>query len=207
MKQPSRHIIIFILSLTFGFAISTLTEQSLLTRNPAAIRQYYDFTNLRGTALQVALKERIISNLEIVKNENDLGLKLGHFAFTNAQDEKKLGCQEYHKVTLQFESADMAVSGEKSKMEVESDCITGEDISMIEPIWIPLSKVYLEKATDGDFQFMESHQTFLRFTNISDEWPKKWNLIGVHLNNAASELNIDRNEVQKILGKPLVLSF
>lgn len=199
--------LVFVISFLAGLGFIQLTDSVLLKRSPAAIRQYYDFTNLRGSALEIALKERVVSNLEIIRENKNLGLKLGHFAFMNNADEKKFGCEEYPKVILQFESDDMAVSGEKSRMEVESDCQASADTTMIETVWIPLDKVYTEKALDGDFQFSENKPVSIRFSNISDEWPKKWHLIGINLNGQNSNLRIDRNEMQKILGHPLVLSF
>jgi hypothetical protein len=202
----------FLAALFFGSFILGLffvlgPNDPLQSRNPAAIRPYYDFTNLRGSALEIALKERVIANLEIVHKNNDVGLTFGHFAFTNSAAEKTFGCHEYKNVTLKFESADMAISGEKSKMEVESNCVASSDITMIEPIWLPLSKIYNDKPTDGDFQFMEGQKISIHFSNVSDEWPKKWHLIGVKLNNPNHELSIDRNEMLKILGKPIVVSF
>ncbi|MBK7960620.1 MAG: hypothetical protein IPK04_05060 [Bdellovibrionales bacterium] len=189
-----------------GLLIGLGPESPFQSRRPAAIRPYYDFTNLRGSALEVALKERVVSNLEIVHKDKDVGLAFGHFAFTNSASEKTFGCNEYKNVTLKFESADMAISGEKSRMEVQSDCVASADITMIEPIWLPLSKIYIDKPTDGDFQFMEGQKTAVHFSNISDEWPKKWHLIGVKLSNPTHELSVDRNEMLKIIGKPIVLS-
>lgn len=207
MKTIVLRLSVFAFSFAIGFALILSTKTPAPLRNPAAVRQYYDFTALRGSALEVALKERVVSKIEVVRNSSDLGLTFGHFAFTNAQNKESLGCEAFGKITLDFESGDMAISGEKSKMEVTSDCVASSDITMIEPVWIPISKIYRDKPTDGDFQFMEGKQTSLRFSNISDEWPKKWHLVRIHLNGVTQELTIDRNEVQKILGKPLVLSF
>lgn len=207
LNQPYFKIVLFVASFVGGLFIVLTPESPFQSRKPAAIRPYYDFTNLRGSALEVALKERVVSNLEIVHKDKDVGLTFGHFAFTNAASEKTFGCNEYKNVTLKFESADMAISGEKSRMEIESTCVASADITMIEPIWLPLSKIYTDKPTDGDFQFMEGQKTAVHFTNISDEWPKKWHLIGVKLSNPSHELSIDRNEMLKILGKPIVLSF
>lgn len=151
--------------------------------------------------------ERIVSNLEIVKKDAMLGITLGHFAFTNSKTKETFGCSEYDKVILSFESADMAISGEKSRMEVKSECKASSDITMIEPIWLPLDKIYKDKPTDGNFQFMESQNTSVELSNISDEWPKKWHLVGIQLTNKTEGFSIDRNEVAKILGKPLVLSL
>lgn len=209
MNMHLQKIGVFVGSLVLGFAFAYWFDAQNLSRNPAAIRQYYDFSNLRGSALEVALKERVVSQIELVRGDKDLGLKLGHFAFTNPQDEKKMGCSEYTKVTLQFESADMAVSGEKSVMEVEGQCEASKDATMIETVWIPLSKIYGEKPGDGNFQFPEQQNISVHFTNVSDSWPQQWHLVGVRLHsmNKIGDIAVDRNEMQKILGKPFVLVY
>lgn len=217
-------LLIFIIFLGLGFSSIHFFEGNFNQRNPAAIRQYYDFTNLRGTALEVALKERVISNIEVVKSDQDIGLRLGHFAFTNTDDQKKLGCQEYTQLTLEFESDDAAVNGEKSKMEIIGECQASRDTTMIEPVMIPTLKLLSEKPSDGDIQFMDQKPVAIHLENMPDDWPKKWNLVGVKFSNSQNfnrkELNskekgftstaglyINRLEVKQILGKPFVLSF
>lgn len=215
MKLYQKVFILFAISLGTGFSVVHFMGNAAGERTPAAIRQYYDFTNLRGSALEIALKERIVSNLEIVRHEKDIGLRLGHFAFTNSQDQKKLGCQEYSQVALEFESADAAVNGEKSKMEIVGQCQASTDATMIEPLIIPMSRLIQDKPTDGDIKFMENSPVAVHLQNMPDDWPKQWHLIGLRLSKSSTnkdekqflDLNIDRNEVQKILGKPLVISF
>lgn len=207
MKIKFINCIPFLIAFVVGFICVNYSKIQSEGRLPAAVRQYYDYTNLKGSALEVALKERLVTHLEIVKKDQDVGLKLGHFAFRNQNAQDTLGCSEYQKVLLEFESDDMAVSGEKPRMEVQGVCKASADGTMIETIWIPYSKILAEKPSDGDFQFLEKYESTLKFENVSDVWPKKWHLIGVRLSNLKREFVVDRNEVHKILGHPYIISF
>lgn len=213
----------FGVALGIGFLISQSVELKGTERSPAAVRKNYDFTNLRGSALEIALKERLITQVNVQKNESDVAFSLGHFAFTNSNNSRVLGCSVYQKVVLEFESADMAISGEKSKMEVSGACRSNEDGTMIQPLRIPFSKIHQDRPSDGDYQFTFEDPIFVRFSNVSESWPRSWHLVGVKLlpstrpssesneNSEAGaqtqEIIVDRNEVQKILGRPLTIEL
>lgn len=178
----------------------------MIRRDPSAIRQHYDFTNLKGTALEVAMRERIVSQIEIVKNDNGFGLNLGHFAFRSDNGENLFGCQYFNKVNLIFEAEGAAVNGIKPTMEVEGPCESSEDLTKINAMIIPIHQLMLEKPVDGDFNFNQSKSMSLRFLNLTDSWPTMWNLIGVRLNSNQQQFIIDRNEIAKIIGQPLLIT-
>lgn len=186
--------------------IRSTNEKFMVRRDPSAIRQHYDFTNLKGTALEVAMRERIVSQIEIVKNDNGFGLNLGHFAFRSDNGENLLGCQYFNKVTLIFEAEGAAVNGMKPTMEVDGPCESSEDLTKINAVMIPIKQLMLEHPADGDFNFNQGKPLSMRMLNLPDSWPTMWNLIGVRLNSTSQQFIIDRNEIAKIIGQPLLIT-
>lgn len=199
--------VILFFAFIMGFVIIRSTnEKFMIRRDPSAIRQHYDFTNLKGTALEIAMRERIISQIEIVKNDVGFGLNLGHFAFKSDNGENLLGCQYFNKVTLVFEAEGAAVNGVKPTMEVDGPCENSEDLTKINAVMIPLKQLMIEKPTDGDFNFNQGKPLSLRMLNLTDSWPTMWSLIGVRLNSTSQQFIIDRNEIAKIIGQPLLIT-
>lgn len=197
----------------FGFfavgysMISNTSKKFSINRDPAAVRQVYDFSHLRGSALEVAIKERMVSGLEVVRDEGHVGVSLGHFAFTNGAGERTLGCREYGKVVLVFEAEGMVVNGERPKMEVEGACEFSDDLARVNPLTIPIQRILGERPADGEFQFREGKDVAVRFSNLSDEWPRKWLLTGVKFGGAKGDIGVDRGELAKILGHNVLVSF
>lgn len=184
------------------------TEEYSINRDPAAVRNNFDLSNLSGSRLQESVKQRLISGLEFRKSEGGAGLALGHFIFVDNSGEKKLGCNEFGRVFFSFEADGVSVSGEPPLMEVEGVCNFSPDMSKIDPIFLPIAKILKEHPGDGEFQFNES-KTTVRFTNLPEEWPKTWVLRSVRLiNSKGSEaVVVDREEVDRLLGQPTVLTW
>ena len=189
------------------YIIYSTNDKYLIRRDPSAIRQHYDFTNLSGSALEIAMRERIISQIEIVKNENEFGLNLGHFAFKSDNGENLFGCQFFNKVILVFEAEGAAVNGMKPTMEVEGPCQSSEDLTKINALMIPIKKLMGETPVDGDINFNNAQQISMRFLNLPDAWPQIWNFIGVRMNSSQQQFIIDRNEITKIIGQPLLITI
>ncbi|MCX7978691.1 MAG: hypothetical protein N2578_06765, partial [Bdellovibrionaceae bacterium] len=68
--------------------------KSSVKRDPAAVRKVYDFSHLEGESLERAMRDRILSGIELKRNEDDLEIGLGHFAFRNNQGDRVLACRE-----------------------------------------------------------------------------------------------------------------
>ncbi len=203
--------IFFVLVCAFsaGFIFIFFTNNKYLVhRNPSAIRQHYDFTHLKGTALEVAMRERIISQIEIVKNEEGFGLSLGNFAFKNNTGDTFFGCQYFNKVVLIFEGEGAIVGGmEKPLMEVEGPCESSEDLARINAFMIPMKQFMTERPLDGDFNHKNKISMSFKFLNLPDAWPTIWNLIGVKMSSSQKDFIIDRNEITKIIGQSLLITF
>lgn len=199
---------VFLCFFAFGFAlVFRSADRYMIARDPAAIRQVYDFSHLRGSALDVAMKERLVAGLEIDRQTDRIGLGIGHFAFVNGSGEKTLGCREFNRVVLVFEAEGMVVNGERPKMEVEGGCEFSDDLTRINPLYIPVARILGEKPADGEFQFRDGKEVVIRFANLSDEWPRKWVLVGVKMNGSKSDFSVDRNDLNKILGHPYMMSL
>lgn len=210
MKKLGMTFFLFAISFGVGYGIMYHTSAwGPITRDPAAVRQVYDFSNLSGTDLTVAMKKRLLSGSSIIRDKQSLGVELGHFAMAKITGEKTLACQEFQKVTLHFEAEGIATSGERPVMEVEGACEFSADMTKINPILIPVDKILAEKPSDGELQYREGHAVTLRFRGMTEEWPTRWLLTGVRLSNAGEqkELLIDAEEVSQILGRPMMVNF
>lgn len=207
MKTMVLRVSVVMICFAIGYGmVKSTTSQFMIGRDPAAIRQSYDFTHLRGSALDVAMKERTLAGLDFVRGQGELGIQLGHFALVNPAGEKTLACREYPKVTMAFEAEGVVVNGERPRMEVEGGCEFNEDLTRINPLMIPVASILGEKPADGEFQFRDGKPVVIRFSNLSDEWPRKWVLVGVKM-SGRSEFQMDRNDVLKILGRPTLIQF
>jgi hypothetical protein len=189
---------------------NSYTLESRPTRDPAAIKKVYDFSNLEGSALNYAAKQRLLDGVKVIRDQKDIGVELGHFVIRGGEGEKVFACQRYSKVVLSFEGEGTAVGGELPKMEVEGACEISRDINSISAVWIPVSKILGEPVGDGEFDYREGHSAKLKFANVSDQWPKLWQLKSVKLVDPSGrheEVSIPSGELRQILKKPFLLTF
>jgi hypothetical protein len=200
----------FIVVLVFGGLGSAIVIKNVSRfqsdRNPAAIRQVYDFTHLQGSALSMAVKERLVAGIEVEKDNSGYGISLGHFAFSMESGEKVLGCRAYQKVILDFEAEGMAINGEKPTMTLEGKCEYSNDLVKINPLWIPVARIFGERPGDGEFNDYE-RPVQLKFNNVADHWPRQWVLTGLTMRGDKGEIRVDRSEVGHILGRPFMINL
>lgn len=198
---------IVVFSAAAGYFIISLSLHKYQSgRVPAAIRQVYDITHLHGSSLQTAVKERLLGGLETFKDEQGFGIGLGHFAFSLDSGEKILGCRAYQKVTLSFEAEGVAVNGEKPTMVVEGRCEYSADLTKINPLWIPVARIFGEKPSEGEFNDY-GRPVQLKFNNIADHWPRQWVLVGMTVQGDKGQIEINKYEVGQILGKPFLINL
>lgn len=208
MKVIATRFLVFFAFFAAGYAhLSFHQERFTIARDPAAVRQVYDFSHLRGDALSSAMKERLVAGLEVVRDGDRMGLSIGHFTFVNGAGEKTLACREFGRMRLSFEAEGVVVNGERPSMEVEGDCRFSDDLAKIHPLYLPVARILGEKPADGEFQFREGPQVAVRFANLSDEWPRKWILTGVSLTGPKEKLFIGRNELRRLVGHPVLLAL
>lgn len=208
--------VLFLLAACFmaGYhLVFSTSNEALNQRDPAAIKNNFDFSHLRGEKLFAAQKQRLLAGLELAKNlpgkPAEARIGLGHFVFSNERGEKRMACQEFGKVSLSFEAEGVSVAGDKPVMEIEGRCEFSADMTKINPLYLPIAKILGERPGDGEFEFNDGAKVIVRFTNLPEEWPHTWLLKSVKLLNEknAESLVIETYEVNKYLGHPMVLSF
>lgn len=200
---------LFILCFGAGYTmLRTNTDTYLIDRDPAAVKNGFDFSHLKGERLQEAVRQRMMGGMVLKKNAEGAGISLGHFLFVDDNGEKKSACQAFSKVTLTFEAEGISIGGDKPQMEVEGRCTASNDMGTINPLFIPMANIVGERPGDGEFQYNQSG-VVVRFANVSEAWPKMWLLKSVKLMNEKNSeaLVVDSGEVAKYLGHPVVLSW
>ena len=199
-------LIVLIISFIIGqIVIFSTNEKFAIRRDPAAIRQSYDFTNLKGTALDFALKQKVLGDLEVVKSNDNFGVSFGHFAFSTSDGQKFLGCEYYEKIVVVYEAEGTSVGGQKTTMEISTPCKYSENLTKIQAGLIPIKKIMNEQPQDGEMSFQGEIPVNLKFQNMADAWPAQWNMTTVRLESPQFVFIIDRNEISKIMGQPLLI--
>lgn len=179
------------------------------TRTPAAIRKVYDFSELDGNALNQASKQRLMAGFEVMRDNEDIGVRLGHFVVAGRDGEKVFACDRYDRVMLSFEGEGVATNGDKPQMEVESQCEPDQDVNRISPLWIPVARITGGTVRDGEQVYgNRGRDVRVKFANVSDQWPPQWVLTSIRLKNAGhEELTIESGELRKMMDRPVVLEF
>lgn len=202
-------LVLFVLCFSAGYSVlRSNTDEYLIYRDPAAVRNGFDFSHLKGERLQEAVRQRMMSGMILKKSDEGAGISLGHFVFVDDNGEKKSACQAFRKVTLTFEAEGVSIGGDKPQMEVEGRCEASGDMSIINPLFIPMANIVGERPGDGEFQFNQAGVT-VRFANVPESWPRMWLLKSVKLTNEKNSeaLVVESREVVKYLGHPVVLSW
>lgn len=197
----------FIFSLLIGVWVLFAHSPNLLGRDPAAIRQHYDFTNLTGTSLDKAMRTQMLAGLNYERVGTDLMLSIGHFAFTNAKGEKKFACEQYQTVSFEFEAEGVVVNGERPSLHLKGPCQGSKsDLAMIDPLRLPIARILAEKPIEGEVDYSDLKSS-IAFKNLADEWPSKWILTKISFGESANQIQIDRNEIIRYTGHPIVIDI
>jgi len=189
----------------YGIMLYT-TSPSFIGRDPAAIGSIYDFSTLRGDDLGLAMRKRLVSGIATFSDGEFRGLSLGHFRMANEEGKKLFACQAYQRVTLVFEGDGSASGGQRPQMEVEGPCQFSEDVGKINPLWMPVARITAAAPADGDYTYEGSELAF-RYSNLAESWPRTWVLIGFRLSNEKSSFEVTREDLNQMLGHPVVISF
>lgn len=193
-----------------GVVFLSETSSLMKGRNPAAIRKDLDFSKLSGDELITASQKRLVTAARVLLEKETVGLELGHFVTRDENGDRQLACDFYDRMRLRFEADGIASSGEKPVLEIEGPCRTSNDITRIEPIWIPVQRILGEKASDMDLTFPDQEGVNFRFRNMSGEWPTRWSLQSVRLYNdrdGGREVSIDGEDLRDLRERPIVLAW
>lgn len=210
------HVVILAVMFALGVLVIRGTRERFYkesarvsSRDPAAIRPSFDFSQMEGSLLASASKERLVSGTRILKRRGSVGVELGHFVLRGPSGQKIFACEEYSTVKLTFEGDGTAIDGKKPTMEVESPCaISATDVNRIAPIWIPASRILEGQVQEGEVTFSDQEKTKLRFAHVYDIWPTAWVLKGIQLSKAGlDDLVVTEAEVVQFKGDQHIVDF
>lgn len=177
-------------------------------RTPAAIKRELDFSRLDGAELITATQKRLVSAARTILRDGLVGVELGHFVTKDSNGQRRLACDAaYDRIQLRFEADGIASSGVKPIMEIDGPCRSSmEDISRIEPIWIPVEKILDIRPANMDLDFFQDVK--FKFDNMGETWPLSWNLQYVRLYNSQEpnrEVSITAGQIREIRESPFVI--
>lgn len=179
-------------------------------RTPAAIKRELDFSKLEGAELITATQKRLVSAARTIIQNGLVGVELGHFVTRDSNGQRHLACDSaYDRILLRFEADGIASAGEKPIMEIDGPCRSSlDDISRIEPIWIPFEKILDIRPANMDLDFYQDVK--FRFDNMGETWPLSWNLQYVRLYNSHEsnrEVSISAKQIREIRESPFVVHW
>ncbi len=169
------------------------------SRQPAAIPKNFDFSNLHGSDLRMASKKRLLEDAKIVRNDQSVGVELGHFVEMGDSGQREFACQRYNKIEMIFYAVGMAESGDVPEMTVEGPCVMTSDLNRISTIWIPNMIAKQQKTTISELQLFDERPVFVKFQNVGHDWPTEWALQSIRMfsSERTTELAFGSDEVKR----------
>ncbi len=207
-------MLVFLVAMGLGVLISIksyyrLGYRSQLTRDPAAIRKGFDFSDLEGTALSAAAKQRLLENVSVVREGGGVAVELGHFVL-KGREGKEFACEHFDKIQIFFEAEGVASSGEKPKMELDGVCEVASDVNRIAPLRIPVDRIVGLTPGDGEMEFFDAQRVALKFENVFDTWPKLWVLKGIRMYNSkqpGEEMAVTTEDIAHLSPTPVLVEW
>jgi hypothetical protein len=174
------------------------------SRAPASIEHVFDYSNLQGTALEYAAKQRLLSSIVVAKDGDDAVVQLGNYVLSNDSQEKDFACGYYDQVTLEFDAEGVAVSGEKPHIVVQAGCEVGDNINSFVPIRIPVSKLKTNAPMESEYQFFQGKTPLkIQMTSPPPQWPGQWVLTDLKLTNSQNPsriLHVEAGDIRSSTG-------
>lgn len=215
MSNQKLNLGLFLLAMIVGAALTVRSWDGVIyvyvgdgdERSPAAVSKVIDFSHLEGSAFSLASQKRLLSEANILKKDDFVGVELGHFVAKGPSGKRRFACHLYDRIELKFVAEGVAESGEQPVMYVEAKCEIGKSVGKIAPIWIPVAKLNQEKPSNMELMLNEPQQLLFRFDHIGSHWPQQWALKGLTMfsNNSDRRITIKESELREIKEKPLRL--
>jgi hypothetical protein len=214
-------VLAFILG--FGYFVSTFRYQQ--KRSTASFKNNYDLSCLSGEDLKKAIANRIVTGFKGVRKDGYMGLSVGHFTYSDSEEDKKImcadrtisstftlitkkmACEMYPKVRLEFLADGESSNGEKREMDVETPCSVSTDLSRTEVSWVPWKQLALETPFEGVSEYSKPSKVTVKTRNISDKWPTKWLLNKIQLEGDDGQVTVDSTQIREVAGKPIIIEF
>jgi hypothetical protein len=182
---------------------------TITPRVPAAIPKSFDYTHLVGEALENAVHRRLLTGTEFEKTNDGIELRVGHFVTTDTDGKAAFACDVYDRVTFTFEAEGFAVAGERPSLTVEGPCEMSENISQMKPLLIPVEQILGEPAGNLELNYLENVPVALKFSNMTEEWPRQWVLSGLKLSNKddGRTIILDSKNLRQLSTNPLTMNW
>lgn len=182
----------FLSVLCCGYFVATKSWKGVVyvyiggKRMPAAMHNLKDFSKLDSKSLSRAAHEQVLAHAEIIKTQDALGLRLGHFLTRSADGNREFACQVdgrdgvYDKIQVTLIGHGVAESGEVPKIIVEAECKSSKDLDWLETVWIPMEQVSFAE-NDQEIQTYGSGAVNVKIENLPSTWPETWGVTNVRM--------------------------
>ena len=153
-------------------------------RNPSSIQKVYDYSDLVGSALQTAAKQRLVDTIQLSAKGGDIYIQMGNFVLMNDSRQKDFACGYYNKMSFEFEADGVLVEGEKPLLTIETGCDVASNINFMAPFKIPVSSLKAQKPSQTDYKFFDQgHSTTISLNHSPTSWPTVWNLKNIKMSH------------------------
>jgi hypothetical protein len=217
----------FIGAMVLGFVFFASSFEYVQKRSTASVKSNYDFTCLTGIDLSNAILNRIVTGIATVRKDGLLGIKIGHFTYSDSEEDRKsfcgntkdrkisnylvpnrkMACELYPKMSLHFVADGESSSGDKRSLDIETPCKVSTDLSQTETVWIPWKKLAQESPFEGVTEYSKPTKVTIKTHNINFTWPEKWILEAIELEGEKDTLKVDASQIKEIAGRPLIFDF
>lgn len=154
-------------------------------RAPSSIQKMFDYSDLVGSALQSAARQRLMDSVQITAQNGDVLIQMGNFVLLNEGKQKDFACGYYDKVSFEFEAQGVLVDGEKPKLTLQSACEVASNVNFMNPFKVPITQLKLQKPAPSEYKFFEGSQPVtVSLENSPDAWPSNWILKSVKMTNS-----------------------
>lgn len=162
-------------------------------RSPASIKDLNEYMPIDGRMLYQPVDKQMFDNVSFInRDNNELGIRLGHFLIRDANGHRQFACRAqskpgvFDRVELSFQGEGVSDNGDIPKMVIDSNCATEDELSSLSPIWLPMSDIYHSQPSSQDLKFPEIGGTAIHLENLAARWPDKWTLVRVRLYHSDS---------------------
>ena len=101
-----------------------------------------DYSELSGGSLEKATIDRLLKELHITYQAEDINIHLPHFQMQVDGKRGRSACEHFQTIQIKILADGVAVSGEKPSLTLKSPCIIGEN-NYIQSLQIPIA-MFLE---------------------------------------------------------------
>ncbi len=160
-----------------------------------------DYSELSGGSLEKATINRLLKELHITYQTEDINIHLPHFQMQVDGKKGRSACEYFQTIEVKVLADGVAVSGEKPSLTLKSPCIIGEN-NYIQSLQIPITMFSEITPSQMTTRPVEYNQTLISSSSMTDFWPELWFISEVSFISEES----DSEEIKVKLDKPLYFS-